>query len=471
MIVDVYVRQSGEETEVSSELQESACRAHAEAQGWEVEEVVEESATSSQLAADERGLGYLVRRCETGESQGILCRHLDRFGRNVGEGSLAYKRITDADARLVAVADGLDSSRDGSKLQFTMMMAFAEQVYDRNRSWYLAGKERKARAGHYCAIAPFGYDRVDDSGQVVPTNAKRGQGRLTPNADADTVCLIFKLRAEGLRFSEIAAREDIPLTRSGVRKVVMNRAYVGEQRIPDPKNPGEPLVIENCHQPLITEQEWEGANAVKTGRPPVHTGLSETVALKGIIRCGLCGAKLTVSSYGNGKSTYACTNGCGKASMATHLVEPPVLRELDDALEEHEPHVAAVIQGDTRYADALAAVEQARADLTDYRDSPDILRELGPKVFAEGLKVKKAGIETARRALREVPRPFEQAMTREEFLKLDAKLYYPRLIAEVLVFPKASEHRLMMRWQGQDEAWPVPPVPTVDLKKLLDAAA
>jgi DNA invertase Pin-like site-specific DNA recombinase len=463
--------QSGDETEASPELQEAACRAYADAQGWEVDEVVMESETSSQLSADERGLGDLVRKCERGDSQGILCRYLSRFGRNVGQGSVAYDRIRKAGARLVAVGDGLDSSRDGALFQFTILTAVAQQEYDRNRAYYLDGKERKAKAGHYCAPAPFGYDRVDDSGQIVPKGKATGQGRLVPNSDADTVRRIFKLREEGLRFSDIAARDDVPLTRSGVRKVVMNRAYVGEQRIPDSKNPGEPLVIEKCHQQLITEQEWEGANAVKTGRPPVHTGLSETVALKGIVRCGLCGAKLTVSSYGNAKSTYACTNGCGKASMATHLVEPPVLRELDDALEEHEPHVAAVIQGDTRYADALAAVEQARADLTDYRDSPDILRELGPKVFAEGLKVKKAGIETARRALREVPRPFEQAMTRAEFLKLDAKLYYPRLIAEVLVFPKASEHRLMMRWQGQDEAWPVPPVPTVDLNKLLDAAA
>jgi DNA invertase Pin-like site-specific DNA recombinase len=474
VIVDIYVRQSGQETEASPEIQEAACRAYADAQGWEVEELVVESETSSQLAADERGLGYLVRRCELGESQGILCRHLDRFGRNVVEGSIAYKRINDADARLVAVADGLDSSRDGAKFQFTMMMAMGEQVYDRSRGWFLSGKARAAEKGHYGAPAPFGYDRVDDSGNVVPKGTARGrekgrgrgEGRLVPSTNAGAVRLIFKLRAEGLRFSEIAARENVPLSRSGVRKVVMNRAYLGEQRIPDPKNPGEPRTIEGCHQPIITEAEWEAANAVKTGRPPVHTGLSETVQLKGIVRCGLCGSKLTVSQ---GKDTvrYSCTNGCGKTSMAVHLVEPPVLHQIDVALNEHEPHVAAIIQGDTRYSDALAAVEQARADLTEYRDSPDILRELGAKAFAEGLKVRKAAIETARRALREVPRPFEQTMTREEFLQMDARRYYPRLIAEVLVFPRTSEHRLTMRWEGQDEAFPVPPIPTVNLARLL----
>jgi DNA invertase Pin-like site-specific DNA recombinase len=93
---------------------------------------------SGATPVDERGLGYLLNRCEAGASDGVICRHLDRFGRNVVEGALAYKRLVRCGARLVAVADGLDSSRDGSKLQFQMMLAFAEQVYDRNRASYIA---------------------------------------------------------------------------------------------------------------------------------------------------------------------------------------------------------------------------------------------------------------------------------------------------------------------------------------------
>jgi hypothetical protein len=41
--------------------------------------------------------------------------------------------MTAVGARLVAVADRLDSSRDGSMFQFAMMMALAEQQYDRAR--------------------------------------------------------------------------------------------------------------------------------------------------------------------------------------------------------------------------------------------------------------------------------------------------------------------------------------------------
>lgn len=124
------------------------------------------------------------------------------------------------------------------------------------------------------------------------------------------------------------------------------------------------------------------------------------------------------------------------------------------------------MEGDTRYTDALAAVEQTQADLIAYRDL-EIQRELGVQAFAAGLKTRKDAVATARRALRETPRPFEHSLTAEEFAKLDARLYYPRLIAEALVFPRSAEHRLTMRWEGAEDAFPVPPLPKQDVPEAL----
>jgi DNA invertase Pin-like site-specific DNA recombinase len=453
---DIYVRQSGDESEASPEVQETACREYAAAQDWDVGEVVIEANTSSILPADERGLGFLIQRCEAGESAGIICRHLDRFGRSVGEGSLAYKRINDAGARLIAVADGLDSSRDGSKLQFTMMLAFAEQVYDRNRGWFITGKERAVARGVYGAPAPFGYDRNED-------------GCLVPNEAADTVREIFRLRAQGTGFSEIA-RQVEGLTRSGIRRVVMNRAYVGEQRIPDPSRKGDPKIIRDSHRPLVTEQEWEAANAVK-GRAPTHTGLGSETQLKGIVRCGICDSTMHISAYGKKRDrrTYACTSGCGGTSMAVSKVESAVLWMLDQAVADRAPHVAAVIEGDNRYEDALAAVESAKQALADYRDDLEMQKVLGMADFGAGLRVRKEAVETARRALREVPRPApldRRKMTLAEFDLADRRRFYARVIAEVQVFPRSNGERLFLRWHGAEDAIPVPPFFPVDLNVL-----
>jgi hypothetical protein len=266
---------------------------------------------------------------------------------------------------------------------------------------------------------------------------------------------IFRLRAEGIGFSDIARHVTV-LTRSGIRRVVMNRAYVGEQRIPDLAKKGDPEVIPNSHRPLVTEQEWEAANAVK-GRAPTHTGLGAETYLKGLVRCGMCGSTMHVVAYGKKRDrmTYACTSGCGGTSMSVHKVEPAVLHLLDLAIAKRAPHVAAVIEGDNRYADALTAVEQAKRALAEYRDNIELQRVLGMADFAEGLRVRKEAVETARRALRNVPRPEpprgKRKLTLEEFDHEDRRHFYARLIAEVKVFPRSEPHRLKLRWTGSED--------------------
>ncbi len=426
--------------------QETAARAWAERAGVEVVDVVDEVASGGLSAAD-RKLGQLIDRCESGDLDGIIVRFEDRFARDVVAGGVALARMNACGARLVATATGFDSAElnSQSQMMFNIVMAVGQAQRERNLEARKRGKERFAERGGYAAVAPFGYDRDAD-------------GRLVANGDAEAVREIFRLRAEGRGFSDIAG--SVRLTRSGVRRVVMNRAYVGEQRIPGQRK-GDPRVIANSHLPLVTEQEWEAANAVR-GRPPIRRGLGAHADLKGIVRCGNCGSTMHVLAYGKPrvKLTYACTkSGCGGAAMAVRLVEPAVLWQLDLAVMEREPHVAAVIEGDNRYSDALAAVEDAQRTLAEYRDSPELQRALGLQGFAEGLAVRREAVETARRALRGVPRPDAlgtRLMTLPEADADDRRRFYRRAIAEVLVYPRSAVERLTLRWQGSEEAMPVP---------------
>ena len=94
-------------------------------------------------------------------------------------------------------------------------------------------------------LAPFGYDRDDLT------------RRLVPNDNAPTVREIFRLRAEGVGFSDLAQRFR-NVSRSGIRKIVMNRAYLGEQRVPDPDKPkgSDLIVLRENQEPLVTEPEY-----------------------------------------------------------------------------------------------------------------------------------------------------------------------------------------------------------------------
>jgi Recombinase len=193
---------------------------------------------------------------------------------------------------------------------FNMMVAVGQAQRKRNLDARMSAKERAAARGVYCAPAPFGYSK-DEAGCLVLTD------------DAETVRDIFRRRTAGESFWSIA--RDTPLTRSGVRKVVMNRAYLGEQTIPDRKRKGEPQLAPNYpgHPPIVTATEWEAANALR-GPAPSHTGLADRMKLKGLVHCGVCGGRMHVLAYGKKKDrrTYACTNG-GHGSMSAAKVSPP----------------------------------------------------------------------------------------------------------------------------------------------------
>src|SRR6266516_7118011 len=95
---DIYTRVSdvaGRDGDAygSPEDQEAAARACALRLGLDVGEVVLEENVSGALAADDRELGRLLRRCERGESAGIIFPRLDRLTRDVFVGGQILARI------------------------------------------------------------------------------------------------------------------------------------------------------------------------------------------------------------------------------------------------------------------------------------------------------------------------------------------------------------------------------------------
>jgi DNA invertase Pin-like site-specific DNA recombinase len=447
------------------EEQEAAARAWAERAGVEVAEVVTE-VVSGALAADDRELGRLIARCESGDLAGIVVRDEKRFARDVVAAGVALARLEACRARLVSTWTGFDTANltPEGRMGFNILIAVGQAERERNLLRRTLGKKRAAERGVYAATPPVGYDRDDD-------------GRLRPNQDADAVRRIFTERAAGAGFSEIArglpevtvthtrkgGRVLTHLTRSGVRRVVMNRAYLGEQRIPALGRKGEPQVIERSHRPIVTEPDWEAANAIK-GAAPVRRGLAEGTLLKGIALCGPCGKRLHVLAYGGGGAgkkrslTYACT-GCGAVALTVAKADSAVSDMLDSAILDRHPAVAAVIEGDTRRNDALDAVAEAQRVLAEYRDDMSLQAILGIKDWAEGLRVRKEAVEVARRALRDLPPPeaeSQKMMTLEEYDRESAAMFRRRVIAEVTVWPRSAPHRLTLRWQGEEEPIPVP---------------
>lgn len=418
MLLDAYIRVShtGDRSEEeSTEMYEAMIRDWADRSGATIGVVVTDTDVSGAAPVAERGLERLIQRAEAGESEGIVTPFLDRFGRDSIQGAIALKRITDAGGKLVAVRDGFDSTDEGSKLNFNLRMAIAQDFLDRNAKNWEAVYARAERRGMYLTRKPpFGY-RKDEEKRLVVVEAEAEIvrelfARRARNENSGVLRRWFRERCASLPEVDGGPHPGTRMTTNGLKKLLRNRAYLGEAKFPT-RVKGQPKVVKGNHPPILTEAQWEAAQVkfAFTGR----TGLSAEAHLRGLVYCSGCGRRLKVHGYAKpGKprsANYACTseNCPARVSMKAAWLDAYVEGAIQDAALAGEPHVVAVIEGDTRYADAMGAVEQARRDYEEFRDSIEIQRELGVADFAAGLKTRKAALAVARQELGKVPPPHE----------------------------------------------------------------
>jgi DNA invertase Pin-like site-specific DNA recombinase len=385
--------------------------------GLEVGEVVLEQNVSGALAADDCELERLLRRCERGESAGITFPRLDRLTRDVFVGGQILARIQDAEARLISADGAFDSENltPESEMVSNMLNTVGQHQRKRNRAFRLAASKRASRRGVYLAKKPpLGYMRAEDSPNYVPDPVRDGR-RIVPDPGvAPLIREVFLRRANGETSAALAKflkENGVEVTPSGVRHLLLNRAYVGEATCQSEVK-GKPTIIKNAHEPLVTEAEMAAAHAKGGPYHPRDGSLAKQVQLPGLVVCASCGRRLQIGGYGKKgarKAHYFCNAPKGKcparANVSAARLDAHIQELVFRAIVSEEPHVMAVAAGDSRYEDALADVEASRRDLEEYRDDLTRQRELGTKLRAEGLKPRKEALRLAQERLAKIPPP------------------------------------------------------------------
>jgi DNA invertase Pin-like site-specific DNA recombinase len=432
---DIYTRVSdvhGREGDSygSPEEQEATARVCAARLGLEVGEVVLEENVSGALSPNDRELGRLIARCETGESAGIIAPRIDRLTRDVASGGEILTRVVGAGARLVTADGVLDSANltPESHLVYNLMMSNAQYQRERNRAYRLAANQRASRRGVYLARKPpLGYMRAEDDPGYVPDPPRDGR-RIVPDPGvAPFIREVFVRRAKGdnsVTLAEFLNANGIEVTASGVRHLLLNRAYVGEATCQSGRK-GDPDVMKNAHEPLVTEAEFTAARARGGPYHPRDGSLAQQTRLAGLVYCDSCGKRLQVGGHGKRgarKAHYFCTATKGKCPGRASITATPLDGYVQDlilrALLERERHVMAVNEDDDRYRKAIDAVEAARRDLEEYRDDLALQRELGTKSWADGLKPRKEALRLAQEQLANTPPPGQGVKVKTEALRL-----------------------------------------------------
>jgi len=465
---DLYIRVSkkgdrDDENLRSPELQETACRKWAASNDAAIDDTVEEMNVSGAKAVSERELERLIKKVETGESEGIITSYLDRFARDLIGGAVALKRIVDAGGRLVCVLDGFDSASPGSEFIFNIRMAIAQDYLSRVGEQLVAAQQRAAAKGVYLARKPpLGYRRRDE---VEPRYSDTGQllrdgALVVDEAEKALVRECFRRRAQGANAAELTRflnAEGIKITKSSVIRLLSNRAYLGDAVVQSGKK-GEPYVVKDNHPPLITEAEFNAAQGSGTYHPR-NGSIAAQTHLSGLVYCGTCGRRLKSGGYGKPgarRAQYACTApGCQeRVSIGAAQLDAYVEGLIQDAVLSNEAHVVAVLEGDDRYQRALEAVADAQRRLEEFRDDVELVDILGQHGFKQGLKARKEAVQLARDELKRIPPPMRDPYavptipgeSFERWLPRHDREVNARFIARVVVRPGTRGRRV---WPGE----------------------
>jgi DNA invertase Pin-like site-specific DNA recombinase len=223
-----------------------------------------------------------------------------RFARNQEE-SLVYKNMLKKNGvSVISISEPSSDSPYSSLIE--SIISWMDEYYLINLAQEVRrGMTEKARRGEAMGTAPFGYTCKDKT--------------FVPNENAPIIQWVFEQYTNGKGASTIArelnamgikTRRGNPIDNRWVTYVLSNPAYIGKIRwsTEGHANYGRTyykgenvLLVDGKHEPIIDITLWEKAQEKLAKRPTDRYSRkgSKTFMLKGLCRCGNCGATLTLS--------------------------------------------------------------------------------------------------------------------------------------------------------------------------------
>jgi site-specific DNA recombinase len=317
----IYARSStrGQTERQTTLYQVEACRAFAQAQGYEVvAELVDES-TSGRVPMIERLAGNEVVELATrGLCDVVLVFRFDRIARNSADLISTDRVLRAAGTNLLSVAES-DSAEDEDPL--TSFGDFAERELVAISQRMSVGRDRVARDGRWMGgPIPFGYDQ-DEHGRLVPSEREVGgmpEAELARTvferiaAGSSTVAEARRLDSLGVFPGRRYSRHDVIMSGgrwqpSRINAMVRNTLYTGRHVFNSRYGAIEREVV-----PLVDARIWEQVQATLITNRGVPSGFPRRAyVLRGLVVCANCGCGFggTPTSSGHWRDYYYRCNG------------------------------------------------------------------------------------------------------------------------------------------------------------------
>ncbi len=320
----------------------------------------------------------MIADIEAGKVGCVITKDLSRLGRNYIEaGSYIEIFFPKHNVRYIAVTDGVDSLTR-QEMDITPFKNILNDMYSRDISKkVLAGRMTRSRQGKFCGgQPPLGLMRDPD---------EKGHLIIDPET-APVIRRIFELALDGwgcMRIAKQLMDDKVPITRvkantecgvnyyswgsARISHILRNPFYKGAHLVCRTHQKGirsntydiipreDWEVIENCHEAIVTPEEWEQVQEIIDRRPTIMKGNACPFynLFHGIIYCTTCGKSMQVRYEKVGrtgknrftgkerepidKAYYICQtyNRLGKNACTSHKIEARdlynlVLKDIQD---------------------------------------------------------------------------------------------------------------------------------------------
>ena len=281
----IYTRKStsqGLEQEFSSlDAQRASCADYAKSRGWTVVDTYADGGFTG-ANMDRPAFKRMLADVDTGRIDVIVVYKVDRLSRSLLDFAEVIKRLEKAGTAFVSVTQNFSTADSMGRLTLNLLMAFAqferEMIADRTRDKIAGARRRGKWTG---GRVPIGYDAVDkklvrNAGEAVVVEEvfdvyERSRSVLD---------VVKQLRARGRK-----ARQH-EWTKDSVLRVLKNPLYAGLIACGNDVCAAE-------HEALVPRERFDRVQQILSRPASASPSRNPDYLLRGLIRCGACGAAMT----------------------------------------------------------------------------------------------------------------------------------------------------------------------------------
>jgi site-specific DNA recombinase len=334
------------------------CSEYAVKQGWTLlqDHIYREEALSGVGTNDRPALARLIEAALSPihPFDVILVDDTSRLSRNLAESARIYERLNFAGIRIVAVSQGIDTQSEQSDVLVTVH-SLVDSLYVKELAKKThRGLEGKVLCGFHAGGRCFGYRNVQSSDGV----------RLeVDQTEAALVRRIFDMAGGGHSLKTIAKTlnaENVPPPRpragrqrpawcpTAIRAMLRNERYIGKEiwnRARFVKAPGsnkrlrrerprsEWRIVERPELRIVSDEQWRCVQdrlqwvkqrfGIQNHPGLLRRAASSRYLLSGFLKCGVCGANLTIVSgrSGDRHPRYGCPQNFYRGTCSNFLRE------------------------------------------------------------------------------------------------------------------------------------------------------